>query len=555
MRRLAVVAVVAGLFVGLAACSGGGTEVSLSSSTAATTGSTAATATPRSTSPAATTTSATATTTVRGPTSTTGDGLVVTVDPNHGLGTISPLIRGLSGDADVAYMRDAGITANSWGGNPSSRYNYLSGHFWNAARDWEYRNGNYGNSGDVASAFITESIQGGAAVRLAVPTLGWIAKNDDQNTCSFPVAGGGCGDDGGADCKKPKDRADPNLANVPSTPEMVQTWVKSLVERGLGPTFIAMDNEPDLWGSTHYDIHPDCPTYEEILATYLSYASAIRAVAPEAKLMGPVMCCWFTYWNTAPGPTDGGDKDFLAWFLAHLRDHDQQAGGRTLDVADVHYYPQSDVYNDKDDPETNARRLRSTRSLWDPTYTDESWINTQIAFIPRMKDTIAKSYPGTPLGITEWNFGADGTMNGALAIADALGIFGREGVYTANYWRSPKIQSPGYFAFKMFGNYDDAGSSFTGTAVATTDPSNSVSSYAALDPASKHLKVVLINKDPAKAMDLHIDLGSFKAGSGSLFRYSSANASAIERGSLTTVGQGVDLSLPAYSITLLDLAP
>ena len=70
--------------------------------------------------------------------------------------------------------------------------------------------------------------------------------------------------------------------------------------------------------------------------------------------MGPVMCCWYTYWNTAPGPNDGGDKDFLAWFLSHVHDHDQQAGGRTLDVVDVHYYPQSDVFNDKDDPETNA---------------------------------------------------------------------------------------------------------------------------------------------------------------------------------------------------------
>ena len=195
--------------------------------------------------------------------------------------------------------------------------------------------------------------------------------------------------------------------------------------------------------------------------------------------MGPVMCCWYTYWNTAPGPKDGGDKDFLAWFLSHVRDHDQQAGGRSLDVVDLHYYPQSGIYNDQDDPDTNARRLRSTRSLWDPNYTDESWINDKIAFIPRMLDTIAKSYPGTPLVISEWNFGADGTMNGALAIADVLGIYGREGVYMANYWRSPQAQSPGYYAFKMFGNYDDAGSSFGGTAVATTDPSEDIASYAA----------------------------------------------------------------------------
>ena len=33
--------------------------------------------------------------------------------------------------------------------------------------------------------------------------------------------------------------------------------------------FIAMDNEPELWGHTHYDVHPACPTYEEILDKYL----------------------------------------------------------------------------------------------------------------------------------------------------------------------------------------------------------------------------------------------------------------------------------------------
>ena len=33
-----------------------------------------------------------------------------------------------------------------------------------------------------------------------------------------------------------------------------------------------MDNEPELWGHTHYDVHPACPTYEEILDRYLTYA-------------------------------------------------------------------------------------------------------------------------------------------------------------------------------------------------------------------------------------------------------------------------------------------
>ena len=37
-------------------------------------------------------------------------------------------------------------------------------------------------------------------------------------------------------------------------------------------------------------------------------------------------------------------------------------------------------------------------------------------------------YPGTQIGITEYNWGAEGHINGATAQADILGIFGREGL-------------------------------------------------------------------------------------------------------------------------------
>ena len=59
-----------------------------------------------------------------------------------------------------------------------------------------------------------------------------------------------------------------------------------------------------------------------------------------------------------------------------------------------------------------------------------------------MKEIIEAHYPGTPLLISEWNFGAESDMNGALAIAEVLGIYGREGVYAAAYWRNPPSAAP-----------------------------------------------------------------------------------------------------------------
>jgi len=484
-----------------------------------------------------------------------GGELPITVDVGLELGPISPLIRGLSGGVDHNVLRDLGATVNSWGGNPASRFNYELGHAWNAGADWEYRNGNYGQSGDAARDFIVESEAGGAMVRLAVPTLGWIAKDDNNDTCSFPTADGCTGGDG-LSCDNPGSVADPTLANVPSTPEMVGDWIERLLGAGATVPFVAMDNEPELWGHTHYDIHPGCTTYEEVLERYLSYADAVQAAAPGARLMGPVTCCWFDYWRTAPGPADGQDVDYLTWFLEQVRRHDERVGARSLHLLDVHYYPQSDVYNDETDAETAARRLRSTRSLWDPTYVDESWIGTPIQFVRRMRDTIVAAYPGTGLAISEWNFGADTTMNGALAIADVLGIYGREGVELAAYWQHPPLGSPGAFAFKMHGNYDGHGSAFTGVALDITTPDvDALGAFAALDRDAGRLRILLINKSPDEELAVPVSIAGTTLGPGkaALYRYSEAAAGEIVREEMQLEPDGLQVELPAYSITLVEV--
>ena len=112
-----------------------------------------------------------------------------------------------------------------------------------------------------------------------------------------------------------------------------------------------------------------------------------------------------------------------------------------------------------------------------------------------MRETIAEHYPGLKLFISEWNFGNDTKINGALAIADVLGIYGREGVEAAAYWRNPAVGSPGWFAFTMHGNYDGKGGRFGGVAVpATVGDDEQVGAYAALDQETGVLRVMLVNR-------------------------------------------------------------
>jgi hypothetical protein len=463
---------------------------------------------------------------------------------------ISPAILGISSSLGGDQLAASGIMLESWGGNPSTRYNYDIGHAWNGAADSEFRNTNYGStSPDAAGDFVREAKAAGVQTRLAIPTLGWVAKDDDSNHCSFPSNGGCLPASEAGRCKDPRHQADPNTANVQSTPQKVAAWLQRMAASGATPDFVAMDNEPDLWGDTHYDVHPQCPTYDEILDKYLTYAPLVRAAFPSAALTGPVLCCWYDYWHIAPGP-----GDFLSWFLDSVKRQDDQSGQRSIDYLDVHFYPQTGVFNDDDDPDTNAKRLRSTRALWDPGYQDESWIDQRIQFIPRMRSTIAEHYPGTKLFISEWNFGNDSRINGALAIADVLGIFGRDGVDAAAYWRNPEVGSPGWYAFTMHGNYDGKGSRFGGAAVpAVASDVNRMGSYAALDPDSGVLRVMLVNRDPDRATTVALDIKGFSvAGPVKRYTYSPEDLSRIVA---DAVPAGGAIALAASSITVLELRP
>jgi hypothetical protein len=481
---------------------------------------------------------------------------VVYINADDVVGEISPLVYGLSG-ATPEVIADLNPALVSWGGNPNTRYNWRLGNAWNAASDWVYLNTNYEYNVEAMGVaahenFLRGAQEADAAVRLAVPTMGWVAK--DTQSCSFPQPDGNCGNAAGATCRSPGAIADPEQTSVRSTSDDIREMIAEMVAAGYPMAFIAMDNEPELWGFTHYDVHPECTTYQEILDKYLEYASAVREVAPDSAITGPVTCCWEFYWHSAAGSRDEALHDnvpFLEWFLREVRAHDEAAGMRTLDVLDIHYYPEG-LYNDNADEETAARRLRSTRSLWDTEYTDESWINDRVALIPRMQALIAEHYPGTKLGISEWNWGADSTMNGALAAADVLGILGREDVHMAAYWRYPAADSPTYKVFQLYTNYDGEGSRFDGTALATSsaDPER-VTAYAALAEDGETLRIMLINKQPATEMPLRVITENFPAGAEAT-RYTLDEGGWNETQEEVANGR-LTLTLPAYSATLLVL--
>jgi hypothetical protein len=84
-----------------------------------------------------------------------------------------------------------------------------------------------------------------------------------------------------------------------------------------------------------------------------------------------------------------------------------------------------------------------------------------------------------------------------LALADLLGIFGREGLDLACYWSTPAEGSFAAAAYALYRNADGAGAHFGDEALLTrweAGPPENVSVYAALDRAAKAATVIVVNK-------------------------------------------------------------
>jgi hypothetical protein len=309
-------------------------------------------------------------------------------------------------------------------------------------------------------------------------------------------------------------------------------------------------------------VHPARVGYDELARAFLDYSGAVKSVDPSAQLLGPESCCWTDYWYseldrgndkfaTHGDATAHADVPLIPWFLRAVRQHDAVTGTRGLDVLTVHYYPEAKkVATDASNPSLDALRLRSTRSLWDPTYTDESWINKPVMLIPRLKAWISAEYPGTRIGITEYNMGGGNSISAGLAEANVLGIFGREDVYLATYWTAPKPDSPAWFAFRMYRNPDGNGNAFGKTSIrSTSSAAATVSAFSSRDPS--WVDVMLVNNDLQSDHSVQISLkGAAPSGPVRRFQYSAANVSAIER-LADLAPSALSVQLPAASVTLL----
>ena len=502
----------------------------------------------------------------------------MTVDETAQTQQISPYIYGINGTPPLNQVT---ATAYRQGGNRMTGYNWETNAS-NAGTDWHNNSDSYlvpaGADASQPAVTVTNfaqtaKAQGGYAL-VTVPMAGYVAA--DMNG---PVT-----DDQGAPSERWDVIADRKSAPLSLTPDLndgtvyTDEFIHYLITKLGGSTAggidgYSLDNEPSLWPSTHPLLHPSQTTVAELLAKSASVASVIKDQDANAEVFGPVLYGYGAYidFQGAPDWSDysGQYKWFVDAYLAEMKKADDAAGRRLLDVFDIHYYSEArgatgrvtDV-SDKSDDTRNAR-MQATRTLWDSSYAENSWIaqwfSKFLPVLPTIQASIASDYPGTKLALTEYNFGGGDDISGGIAEADALGIFGKYGVYMADLWPLNDKIPYDDLAINLFTNYDGKGAEFGGTSVgAATDDAVNSSVYASTD-SDGLLHLVLLNKNVSQPEHISLTVNS-PTEYGSYTAYGFDGSAAIMQnfapGTVGGTGRNqLTYDLPAMTAVHLTLTP
>ncbi len=522
--------------------------------------------------------------------------VTVAVDTAQGRRPISPFVYGYN--AGSAAEAPPGATWLRLGGNRWTAYDWETNHS-NAGSDWgPYSNDTYmGSPADGPGAAAVPSMDDakahGLGLCVTIPIQGWVSRDASGNvSLASPLT------DRFVESRAKKDAA------FSSTPDTADAFVYQdefanlLATRWTGsalPLHLMLDNEPDLWASTHAEVQRAALSYTELSARSIEYAGALKDAVPAALVFGPASYGWNGFVTLQDAPDAHQHGDFLDYYLTEMSAASASQGRRLLDVLDLHFYSEALSHgcaqaaedgirvNDSNHAARNhdcvvAARVQAPRSLWDPGFVEDSWITqwstggAAIQLAPRMAAKIAARYPGTGLSISEYNHGGADHISGALAQADTLGIFGREGVYAAAFW--PLLGDNGWAAgaWLAYRDYDGSGRSFGDTSVsAISSDLAHLSAFASVDRSSPDRVVIVLVHRPTLDSRSALDLASrtvtvqvshskaltrarlWQLTSGAPVQGGAARPQRLAE--VPVAGNAFTVALPAQSVTTVELAP
>ena len=516
--------------------------------------------------------------------------VVITIDPTK-TKPISPYIYGINFYSGVTGAPPL-LTFDRAGGNRWTAYNWETNAS-NAGSDYLYENDNYLSSSTVPAEAVRSFVAGDQATNTAslitVQLQGLVAgdENGPVSVANPP------------DLTRFKQVVDKKstVSSVPFTTTPPATdanvfmdeFIWALNQKVPGnifatgaplPTFVSLDNEPELWNSTHLEVQgPNPVTSDNYIAKTITLTEALKDQFPDIVIFGPVHYGFqgIYNWQGELSATPDGNNWFPDKYLTALRSASTTYGKPLVDVYDFHWY--AEVYDSSGTRiiDLNSTTLtdaqvqlivQSPRNLWDLTFRDDNnsnpWIynelgQTPINLLGRLQAKLNAEFPGMKISITEYENGGWNHIAGTIAQADNLGIFGAQGVFAANFWPPGGTYSYALAGFRAFRGFDGASANFGDTSLQATSSSVAdVVVYASTDSSTPGRTVfVAINRSTtAKVTAIN---GQSLSGTAHLYQMTAASAQnqttvqPVSIGTMPASGSSLTLTLPALSVTTIDV--
>jgi len=517
--------------------------------------------------------------------------VTITINPAQ-TKPISPWIYGLnfySGETGAPLQ----LTFDRDGGNRWTAYNWETNAS-NAGSDYLYENDNFLSSSTVPAeavrSFIAADQSIGLASLITVQLQGLVA-GDENGPVSVANPPDLTRFKQVVDQKSTVSSA-PFTLNPPTTDANVFmdefVWALDQKFSGMGifganpthPTFVSLDNEPELWNSTHLEVQgPNPVTSDDYIAKTITMTEALKNQFPDMVIFGPVHYGFqgIYNWQGELSATPNGANWFPDKYLSALSTASASYGRPLVDVYDFHWYVEEYDANGTRSIDMSGTSLtdaqvqlivQSPRALWDPTFTDSTnsnpWIyqelgNTPINILGRLQAKINAEFPGTKISLTEYENGGWNHIAGTIAQADNLGIFGSQGVFAASFWPPNGTYSYALAGFRAFRDFDGAGANFGDTSLqATSSNVQNVVVYASKDSTTPGRFVfVAINRSTSSQVTAINGLAL--SGTANLYQMTAASAQGqnpvqpVSIGSMPVSGSSLAITLPALSVTTIEV--
>lgn len=505
---------------------------------------------------------------------------------------ISPYIYGINFYSGVTGAPPL-LTFDRDGGNRWTAYNWETNAS-NAGSDYLYENDDYLSPSTVPTEAVRSFIAGDQT-------------NDVASLVTFQLQGLVSGDESGPVSttnppdmtrfktvvdKKSTVSSAPFTLSPPTTDANVYMdefiWALDQKFTGMGifgaspthPTFISLDNEPELWNSTHLEVQgPNPVTSDNYITKTITLATALKDQFPDVTIFGPVHYGFqgIYNWQGELSATPNGTNWFPDKYLQALKTASTTYGKPLVDVYDFHWYVE-----EYDSNGTRALDLTSTtltaaqiqlivqspRALWDPTFTDSTnsnpWIyqelgSTPINLLGRLQAKINAENPGMKISITEYENGGWNHIAGTIAQADNLGIFGAQGLFAASFWPPNGTYSYALAGFRAFRGFDGANASFGDTSLqATSSNVQNVVVYTSTDSTTPGRTVFVAINRSVSAQVTAIN-GAALSGTAHLYQMTATTAQGqspvapVSIGTMAVSGSSLTITLPALSVTTIDV--